>query len=165
MAETERAVADFSFAGRVWGLYYPPFYGMWGLFATGWSVDAFRQHHLGAGVRNGTIAIGGAVFVARMFRAVCFRCVDGSLTISQRRGKTASCNVAAVRRLEITSRKQAALLNQDGNPVLEIDWRLMTRGDLKRLATRLGIPYRTYTDVQFMPLQPLDPLIDKPLSG
>jgi hypothetical protein len=52
-----------------------------------------------------------------------------------------------------------------GNTVLEIDWRLMTRGDLVRLAAKLGIPHRTYTDMHFDPMPPRDPLIEHPRGG
>jgi hypothetical protein len=163
VTENDRTVADFSFSGRVWGLYQPLFYGFIGLQSAARSIDAFRTHHSAQGVLNGAVTVGLAIYVGWMFRAVRFTCVDGTLLVSQRRGKTVNCGVAGVRRLEITSRRSSALIDGSGHPVLEIDWRLMTRGDLQRLAAKLGIPYRTYTDLHLDHVPaPRDPLIENP---
>jgi hypothetical protein len=162
MAGTERTFADFTLVGRVWGLYQPLFYGFLCLNAGARFVDATTARQSGAAIAYALWFVGTALYVVWMFRAVRATCVDGVLTIAQRRGKIGHCDVARVRRLEITSRSNAALVDDANETVLTLDWRLMTRGDLKRLATKLGVPYRTYTDVQIASLPPGDPLLAKP---
>jgi hypothetical protein len=156
---TEGTVADFLLIGRWWGYYQPLLFGFLGLMSFARVIEASKHDARGTIAVNGVVAIAMVGAALWQFRSVRFTCTDNMLTIQSRRGATVSCPVGSVRRLIVKQRLLNALVDGDGQPVVEFSSKLMMPGDLKRLAAKLGVPYKTYQDAQVQPA-PSDPLID-----